>query len=198
MTDDIVSGEDIDDIDAGPIDSAQVGSMPFSPGQLGAPTPVFAPSKSTPLQEEDDAGAQIPPAALWAMKYRRHLHFGSRDEDYFRTSLGDDSDPVYVLDDGPEHYMICREVGVDDEGLKYYLIGRITVWVYGGFADDDVDVADIFSEGDDLCLCGVYEAMEGPSNVLLVESYRRIEDVPTDYLPSNPLIRFSNDLPDES
>jgi hypothetical protein len=132
------------------------------------------------------------------MKYRRHLHFGSRAGDAFRARLGDDRDPVYVLDDGPEHFMACREVGMDDEGLKYYLIGRITLWVYEGFADDDVDIAGVFSEGDDLCLCGVYEATEGASNVLLVESYRGIEDVPTDYLPSNPLIRFSDDLPEES
>jgi len=195
VADDDVSGEGIDALQN---DSALVGWLPFSPGLLGAPNPVFDPSKSTPLDEDDDANAQIPPAALWAMKYRRHLHFGSRGEEFFRTRLGDDGDPIYVLDDGPKHCMICRETGVDDEGLTYYLIGRITVGVYERFADDDVDVAGIFSEGNNLCLCSVYEATEGASNVLLVESYRGIDDVPADYLPSNPLIQFSNDLPDES
>ena len=46
-------------------------------------------------------------------------------------------------------------------------------------------------------LCSVYEATEGPSNVLLVESYGGIDQVPGDYLPSNPLIQFGDDMPGE-
>jgi hypothetical protein len=87
-------------------------------------------------------------------------------------------------------------VGVDDEGLQYHLTGRITVDVYAHFANDDVRIAEIFSEANDLALCSVYEATEGVSNLLVVESYRGIDEVPADYLPSNPLIQFSADVPD--
>jgi len=195
MTEDDPGGEDIDEIDTHQPDPALVQSLPITSGLWGAPTPVFVPSKSSPL--EDDTEGEIPPAALWAMKYRRHFHFGSRSDTVFRAALGDDSDPVYVLDDGTKHHMVGRQVGVDQGGLRYFLIGRITVGVYEHFANDDVDIALIFSEANDLCLCSVYEATEGPSNVLLVESYGGIDQVPGDYVPSNPLIQFGDDMPGE-
>ena len=195
MTEDDPGGEDIDEIVTHQPDPALVQSLPITSGLWGAPTPVFVPSKSSPLEE--DTEGEIPPAALWAMKYRRHFHFGSRRDTVFRAALGDDSDPVYVLDDGATHHMVGRPVGVDQEGLTYFLIGRITVGVYEHFADDGVDIAGIFAEASDLCLCSVYEATEGPSNVLLVESYRGIAQVPGDYLPSNPLIQFADDVPGE-
>jgi hypothetical protein len=158
---------------------------------------VFKPSKSSPLEEDDD-DEQVPPAALWAMKYRRHLHFGSRDEDVLRVRLGHGNDPVYVLDDGPSHLMICREVGVDDDGLTYYLVGRITLDVYELVADDDAELSRIFSEANDLALCSVYKATGGVSNILVVDSYAGIDEVPAEYLPSNPLIHFTDDARDET
>jgi hypothetical protein len=195
MKEDDPGGEDIDEIDTHGPDPALVQSLPITSGRWGAPTPVFVPSKSSPLEE--DTEGEIPPAALWAMKYRRHFHFGSRTDTAFRDALGDDGDPVYVLDDGAKHHMVGRQVGVDQEGLKYFLIGRITVGVYEHFANDGVGLGGIFAEASDLCLCSVYEATEGPSNVLLVQSYGGIDEVPGDYLPSRPLIQFADDRPGE-
>jgi hypothetical protein len=195
MTEDGSGGEDIDEIDTRQPDPALAQSLPIASGLWGAPTPVFVPSKSSPLEE--DTQGEIPPAALWAMKYRRHFHFGSRSDTVFRTVLGDESDPVYILDDGAKHHMVGRQVGVDQEGLKYFLIGRITMGVYEHFAIDGADIAGIFDEADDLCLCSVYEATEGPSNVLLVRSYEGIDQVPGDYVPPNPLIQFADHLPGE-
>ena len=193
MSDDEVAGEDIDNIDVHHTDPELVQALPFASGLWGAPTPVFVPSKSTPL--EDDIEGELPPPAVWAMKYRRHFHFGSRNENAFRAALGDDGDPVYVLDDGAKHHMVCREVGVGEGGLRYFLIGRITVAVYERFANDAKNLGGIFPEASDLCLCSVYEATEGPSNILLVESYPGIDQVPSDYLPSNGLIQFSDGRP---
>lgn len=194
MTENDASGEDIDDIGAPCTDPTMIQSLPITSGLWGAPTPVFVPSKSTPL--EDDTEGEIPPAALWAMKYRRHFHFGSRRDTALRVALGDASDPVYVLDDGAKHQMVGRQVGVDEEGLRYFLIGRITVDVYEHFANDDVPVAGIFSEAGDLCLCSVYESTDGPSNVVLVRSYGGLDQIPGDYLPSNPLIQFTDERPE--
>ncbi len=154
------------------------------------------PSKSTPLEEEV-IDTQIPPSALWAMKYRRHLRFGRRDDDFFRTVLNETTDPIYVLDDGVSHRMIGREVGVDEMGLTYYLIGRITLDDYEQFVPDDADPAGFFSVASDLSLCSVYAAPTAVSNVLLVEDYHGIDDVPPDYLPSNPLIQFTDEPGEE-
>ena len=126
------------------------------------------------------------------MKYRRHTHLGSRSDDRIRERLGGVPDPLYVIDDGGKHRMICREVGVDEEGVKYYLNGRITLRSYDRFTGNDVSIYDLFSEADDLSLCSVYEAPESASNVLLVESYTGINEVPPEYLPPNPLIQFSS------
>jgi hypothetical protein len=193
MTDSDVGGEDIDAVDQLPTDPAPIA---LSRSPWGAPTPIFRPSKSTPL-EEDEEDVQIPHAALWAMKYRRHFHFGSRDNDVFRARLGTEGDRVYVLDDGDEHYMICREVGVD-EVLEYFLVGRIPIETYERRREGEVGVVNIFSEAKDLGLCSVYDASEAASNIVLVENYGHIDDVPSDYLPCHPLIQFTDELLDES
>jgi hypothetical protein len=182
--------DDIDDIEVRMVDP--VPAIRLRPAARGSTTPIFVPSKSTPLEEEN-ADAQIPSSALWAMKYRRHLRFGRRADDFFRVVLSESTDPIYVLDDGASHRMIGREVGVDEVGLTYYLIGRITLDAYEQFVPDGADVADIFSVAGDLSLCSVYEAPDAVSNVLLVEDYRGIDDVPADYLPLNPLITFSDE-----
>jgi hypothetical protein len=191
VTDDI---DDIDDIEEHPADP--VPAVLLRRAARGSTTPIFVPSKSTPLEEEDP-DAQIPPSALWAMKYRRHLRFGRRDGDVFRAVLSESTDPVYVLDDGASHRMIGREVGVDEVGLTYYLVGRITLDDYEQFVPDGADVAGIFSVACDLSLCSVYEAPKAVSNVLLVEDYRGIDDVPAAYLPLNPLIKFSDEPGEE-
>ncbi len=186
MTDGEADEQDIDAIELHSIEPMPAEASLYGRGA----TQVFVPSKSTPL-EEDAADEQIPAPALWAMKYRRHLRFGRRDDDYFRSILGDGRDPVYVLDDGATHYMICREVGEDGAGLTYYLIGRISLNVYWDFAED---VAGIFSEADDLALCSVYEAPGAVSNVLVVEAYGGVDDVPPEYLPAHPQVQFPDDL----
>jgi hypothetical protein len=186
--------DDIDDIAVRPVYPRP--AVFSRPAGLSTPNPIFVPSKSTPLEEED-ADDQIPASALWAMKYRRHLRFGRRENDFFRAVHSESTDPVYVLDDGASHRMIGRKVGVDDLGLVYYLIGRITLDAYEQFVSDGADVAAIFSVAGDLSLCSVYEAPEEVSNVLLVEDYGGIGEVPADYLPLNPLIQFSDDPGEE-
>jgi hypothetical protein len=188
------AADDIDDIEVRPV-YPRPAVLSRSVG-LGSPNPIFVPSKSTPLEEEEPDD-QIPPPALWAMKYRRHLRFGRRENDFFRAVHSESTDPVYVLDDGASHRMIGREVGVDDLGLMYYLIGRITLDAYEQFVSDGADVAGIFSGEGDLSLCSVYEAPDEVSNVLLVEDYGGIDEVPADYLPQNPLIQFSDDPGEE-
>ncbi len=72
MTDEETSEVDIDDIVLHSIDPVPVASL--RPGRGFAQ--VFVPSRSTPLEGDEAPDAQIPRAALWAMKYRWHLRWG--------------------------------------------------------------------------------------------------------------------------
>src|SRR5579871_3001516 len=94
------------------------GTQPPSTGGVsgipGSPRTVFVPKTSTPL-EEDDEGVAIPEAALWAMKYRRHVHIGltRREEQRLRVKLAEGDEAVFAIDDGEKHRMVARVVGTD-------------------------------------------------------------------------------------
>jgi hypothetical protein len=157
---------------------------------------VFVPKTSTPLEEnnEGDQNAPMPEAALWTMKYRRHWHVGlTRAEDKrLRLQLGDSDEAVYVIDDGEKHHMVARVVGTDAEGSTYCLIGRISATAYDHYANGEAELQAIFSECRDLALCSAFVNVGGVSNVLLVETYRRIDEVPSEYLPSSPPLEFGS------
>jgi hypothetical protein len=168
----------------------------FSLGALGTPAPVFVPSTSTPL-EEDDAESPIPPAALWAMKYRRHLTLTSRDPERLRACLGEGDGAVYVIDDGGRHNMVSRLVGADEDGSTYCLVGRIRGEAYDRYATGESPLDGIFSESRDLSLCSVFAAPEAVSNVLVAESYRTLDDVPPEYLPPHLFLEFTDDTSED-
>jgi hypothetical protein len=170
----------------------------YSSGFVGAPPPIFRPSTSTPL-EEDEPEDLIPPAALWAMKYRRHLHLTltPREDERLRDCLGGGDGAVYVIDDGGNHCMIGRLVGADEDGSTYSLVGRITAEAYERYAEARSPLEDIYSEAKDLSLCGVYAAPGAVSNVLAVEKYRGPGDVPPEYLPGRPFLEFADDETDD-
>jgi hypothetical protein len=157
----------------------------------GSPVPVFKPTRSTAL-EEDDPDSSIPPPALWVMKYRRRLSLRHRD-DRLRAQLGADQSTVYAIDDGESHVMVSRQVGVDQDSVEYFLVGRMSLEVYGDFVAGREAVDDIFSAASDLALCSAYAALDAVSNVVLVDRYKRMDEVPDDYLPSSPLIEFTTD-----
>jgi hypothetical protein len=139
---------------------------------------------------EDD----IPPAPLWAMKIRMHSlrRLEPGEEGRIRRRLGDDDDALYFIDDGPDHCMVGRRVGQAPDGCVYCLVARISLDRYTDLLDGDVDRMDAFADAKDISLCGVFEADEDVSNVLLVQHYRRARDVPEDYLPSSPYLEFTD------
>jgi hypothetical protein len=162
---------------------------PLSPGILGMGIPVAQPQHSTPL-EDDDPGEAVPRPVLWALKYHRHLHFGHREDDQLRASLGDGNEAVYVIDDGPDRCMIGRIVGSSSDGCTYCLVGSADIGTYWRYAEGDDPLVEIFSNTKHLSLCAVYEADQGASNVIEVEHFSRVKDVPNEYLPPNPPIEF--------
>jgi len=165
------------------------------PGLRGTPTPVFVPKTSTPL-ETDDSDGTMPTFAEWTMKYLQHGHLFSKAESVIRESYGDGDHVVYVMDDGRKHCLISRLVGTSPEGCVYPLVGRITIESYERLVDDHTLTDRVFEEAEDLCLCAVFEAREAVSNVSVVRSFAGIDEVPPEYLPPGPALKFT-DVPDD-
>ena len=180
---------------AGPLGRGAGALGGFRPGWRGAPTPVFVPKTSTPLEAEDSDGS-MPSFALWAMKYLQRGHLFSKAESVIRESYGDGEHVVYVMDDGRKHCLISRLVGSSAEGCVYPLIGRIPIETYERLVDDHTLTDRIFEEAEDLCLCAVFEAREAVSNVSVVRSFARVDEVPPEYFPPGPALTFT-DVPDD-
>jgi hypothetical protein len=163
----------------------------FSRGFIGAPTPVFVPKESTPL-EEHDADGVIPTHALWAMKYLGRGHFLGRAEATIRERYGSGDSTVYVVDDGRKHCLVSRNVGASPDGCAYCLVAQITIASYEQLVDNETSIEDIFVGAREFCLCVVYEAVDAVSNVAVVESFAAYDDVPVEYLPPSPPIVFAD------
>jgi hypothetical protein len=147
---------------------------------------------------DGDGDDDIPPAPLWAMKTRMHSlrRLEPGEEGGIRQRLGSGDEALYFIDDGPDHCMVGRRVGQAPDGCVYCLVARISLDRYVDIVDGDVELTDAFSDARDISLCGVFEADQTASNVLLVQHYRRPRDVPDDYLPPSPYLEFT-DSPDE-
>jgi hypothetical protein len=165
-----------------------------APGLRGSPTPVFVPKTSTPLETHDSDGA-MPSFALWSMKYLQHGHLFSKAEFVIHESYGVGDHVVYVMDDGRKHCLICRLVGTSPEGCAYTLVGNIPIEAYEHLVDDQKLTDRIFWEAEHLCLIAVFEAREAVSNVSVVRSFASVDEVPPEYLPPSPALKFT-DVPD--
>jgi hypothetical protein len=171
------------------------GVAAFSPAGLpGAPDPVHRPTKSTRLEEDDPDGI-IPHAALWSMKYHRHLHLFDRTEVRIRAAFGDGDQAVYLIDDGRTHCVVSRMVGASPDGCTYCLVAQITIDAYERLANGEEAVGPVFAEARDFAMCAVFEAQveDAPSNVTVVEQYADVDAVPAEYLSPSPFMAFADD-----
>ncbi len=196
--DDLIDPESDPDFRGGEGSSGPMTTGPeyFATGAVGGGIPLSQPLKSIPL-EEDDPESRVPPALLWAMKYRRHVHLLGRADEQIRACLGSGDGAIGVIDDGRKHCTISRVVGSSPDGCLYCLVGQITVETYDRLAAGETPLDRAFSEARDIALCAVFEAEQAVSNVSLVERYADVEDVPPDYLPPSPSIAFTEDLEPE-
>lgn len=153
----------------------------------GAPTPIFVPKESTPL--EDAGECEIPHYALWSMKYLRHAHlFGHADAEV-RQTFGVGDGAVHVIDDGRKGFLMRRLLGTDPDGVQYCLVAEISVVSYEQLVNRRPP-QDVLSDAHRFAICSVYDAVEAVSNVAVVERYDTFGDVPAMYLPPHPPIEF--------
>ncbi len=168
----------------------------FSPGAMATGDPIHEPTESTPLAEDEPEGA-VPPGLLWVMKDRRHFHLlpEHRGAKRIRASLGVGDSAVYAIDDGHSHCMIGRRVGSSPDGCLYCLVARIPLEEYHHFASGERPLNTVFSDAHDVTLCGVFEDEDTASNIFPVQHFSHVNDVPSEYLPPSPFIKFPEDLP---
>jgi hypothetical protein len=170
-------------------------------GGLGQSPVVLEPDGSTPLNV-DEPEQVVPTSPLWAMKYLRHGRGGPSSDDPGSGRIrwasddmdadGDAAAAVYVIDDGYDHCMVARRVGASPDGCTYCLVARIKLLDFDDVLAGWADPAGLFSLGREFTLCAV---VEGPvSNVARVAGYRRLKDVPADYLPPSPCINFDETI----
>ena len=204
-TEDLSSNHDADGAAEGPgLAEPSVSGLDTRPGRIssvsdlseagiGISPVLFEPDKSTPL-EPDSPDATIPAAALWAMEDRKHgsILSGVDEDETIRCRLGEGDLTLYVMDDGRSHCMICRVVGEDDDSCIYCLVARIGLDQFGQLRDQQTPLDDAFVDARDISLSAVFES-ETASNVVPVQHYRRLVDVPVEYLPGHPFLHFTDD-----
>jgi hypothetical protein len=170
------------------------GSPWLAPAGLhGAPGPVFVPTKSLSLEEEGES--DIPHAALWSMKYHRHVHLFDRTDGKIRQGFGTGDHAIYIIDDGRKDCLVSRLVGGAPDGCTYCLVAQITIASYERLVNEETPIDDVFAGARDIAMCAVFEAEveDAPSNVTLTERYATIDDVPSEYLGPNCFIEFADD-----
>jgi len=150
-----------------------------------APEGVPTPEDTSPTGEPYAA------AAFLAMENLRHSS-ARADGDApgpLEETVGTGDAAVHALPDGRDHVMISRTVGVDADTCVYCLVGRTTI---GGFEElraGDVAAVDAFAVARDLTLCSVFPDPDA-ANLVVVQTYDGIEDVPLEYRPPSPFLQF--------
>ena len=111
-----------------------------------------------------------------------------------RAVAGTGDAAVYAIDDGPHHCMIGRPVGATTDGCIYSLVGRVALGTWQDLERGAIDGRGAFAAAHELGLSGTIES-DGVSNVFDVDWYDGLDDVPADYLPPSPFLKFAEDLP---
>jgi hypothetical protein len=144
---------------------------------------------------DDPTDDAIPPVVLAVIRDRMHARRLSDADDpgHIEETLGSGDDVVSVVDDGPDKCMIGRLVGRADDGSVYCLVARVPLFSYEQVRDGEKTAADAFSDSRDISLSAVFEVDGVVENIALVAHYRHADRVPTQYLPGQPFLEFSDE-----
>jgi hypothetical protein len=159
--------------------------------------PIVGEATDSPLADDEPEG-NIPANPLWAMKARRHgqfhlFHHG--DDERIREAVGQGNDTVYAIDDGRDHVMLGRRVGVSPSGCQYGLVGRVAIGDFDALCQGELDARGAFDQAGELALCGVVQVDEVlTGEIFEVAVYGGSDEVPAEYLPGGAFIEFPDDL----
>jgi hypothetical protein len=156
----------------------------------------------------EDHDALVPSHVELAMETLRH-HQGRAEPDDEEDPLycfGSGDATLYAIKDSVKRLMIGRGVGRDGEGCIYCLVGASSPALLGMLDTGETAPDEAFDDASDLTLCSVFQADHAPgrhfrltalnrpvSNVVLVQHYKRIQDVPVEYRPGQPFLQFTDE-----
>ncbi|MGI0151670.1 MAG: hypothetical protein ACREC5_07030 [Thermoplasmata archaeon] len=151
---------------------------------------LFRPHASTPLEEdqEPDDEVEIPAGVLWPMKQQRGFHPFTGAEDRLRVAIGGDAGLVFAIDDGPRRAIIGWDLGEDPQGLASSVVGRVKGVDLEFARSGQMTLEELLSTATGLALFRTLVAPQGVSNVLLIETFGTIDQVPPEHLPPEPEI----------
>lgn len=192
-SDDSADDEEIDlDGDDGPTPIYPLRSRRWplsgSAGLAGIGPVLSQPSRSTPLDSDADT-SDIPSGPLWAMKFLRHRQLRSSIDDQVRWAYtdGDPGTAAYAIEDGDDHCMLSRTVGAGSDAT-YELVARVKRLDFEDVRAGWSQLADLWEKGRDFTLCAVAQGVV--SNVVRVANYKRLRNVPEEYLPPTEPVAF--------
>jgi hypothetical protein len=156
--------------------------------------------------EGDDA--RVPSHVELAMENLQHHQAraepGHEEDPLYCFGSGDAT--LYAIEDGTKRVIIGRGVGRDAEGCIYCLVGTSSPALLAMLGTGEVAPTEAFHDAAELTLCSVFQADHTPrrhfrltalnrpvSNVVLVQHYKRIQDVPIEYRPGQPFLRFTDE-----
>jgi hypothetical protein len=161
----------------------------------------------------DAAGDEIGQASValyveLAMENLQHLQVRgepARGQDPLHC-FGSGDTTLYAIEDGTKRLIIGRGVGRDGEGCAYCLVGTSSPALLSRLTAGEMAPSEAFQDANELTLCSVFQAEHAPrrhfrlsalnrpvSNVVLVQRYKKIHDVPVEYRPGQPFLQFTDE-----
>jgi len=143
------------------------------------------------VTDTSDAQSSVRSAAVAAMNNRRHSAVPKETNEEGPTEyvFGSGDATMYAIEDGRDHAMIGRAVGQDADGCVYCLVGRVSVVGLQELGDAHPEA--VFEHARDISLSSVFQG-EQVTNVVLIDHYDRIDEVPSGYRPPSPFLSFSD------
>ena len=149
-----------------------------------------------PSGTDSDVATETPAqsAVFVAMNNWKHSsHSTDSEEDGLTEHVLESGDAtICAIEDGKDHYMIGRAVGEDADRCVYCLVGRVPIGEFQDLYDGEVRLEAAFDDARDISLSSVFHD-DKVTNVVLVERYKRIEEVPSEYRPPSPFLRFTDE-----
>lgn len=153
---------------------------------------VEDPTTDAELVEADSSGAdKIRSTVVMAMNNWKHSSLTTESEADGPTEFvfGSGDSTVYAIENGRDHAMIGRAVGQDAAGCVYCLVGRVPVGDIQELGETHPEAA--FNNARDISLSSVFQD-DQVKNVVLIQHYNRVDDVPIEYRPPSPFLMFTD------
>ena len=158
--------------------------------ELSSLADLAEPAEGDGGDDEDRVASSVELAMKNLQRRRVRLEPGEEEAPLYCFGSGDDT--VYAIEDSAGRLMIGRGVGRDGEGCIYCLVGAGSLALLTLLDNGEVMPSEVFDDAVELTLCSVFEA-DRVDNVVLVQHYHRFHDIPAEYRPGKPFLRFTDD-----